>query len=88
MKKENKILLASGLTVFTAFITLLCIFSVDGFSLQTLIAIAAAAFFAHITSCFFKIEQILRRQHAIAKRKQKMAQANLTVVHGVKTQVA
>ena len=57
-------------------------------AVQTVIALAAAAFFAHLTSCFFKVEQILRKQQAVAKRKQRMTQANLTVVRGVKTQVA
>ena len=82
MKRENKILLTSGLTTFAAFITMFCLFSVNGFSLQTVIALAAAAFFAHLTSCFFKVENILRKQrrNEIRKLRQEQARGQLTVV--------
>ncbi|MBE6894909.1 MAG: hypothetical protein E7483_04860 [Ruminococcaceae bacterium] len=81
MKRQNKILLASTLTVVTAFITLICLFAMNGISVQTVIALAAAAGCAYLTSCFFKVENILRKQNAKAIRKQKSMRASMAVVH-------
>ena len=80
MKRQNKIYLASTLTVLAAFLTLICLFAMNGISVQTVIALVAAAGFGYLTSCFFKVENILRKQHAKAIRKQKDARASMTVV--------
>ena len=80
MKRQNKIYLASTLTVLAAFLTLICLFAMDGISVQTVIALVAAAGFGYLTSCFFKVENILRKQHAKAIRRQKAARASMTVV--------
>lgn len=82
MKRQNKIYMASTFTVLAAFATLICLFAMDGISLQTVIAVSAAAGCAHLTSCFFKVENILRKQHAKAIRRQKAARASMTVVRG------
>lgn len=80
MKRQNKIYLASTLTVVTAFITMICLFAMNGISVQTFIALAAAAGCAYLTSCFFKVENILRKQNAKAIRKQKQLRASMAVV--------
>ena len=80
MKRQNKIYLANTLTVLAAFLTLICLFAMDGISVQTVIALVAAAGFGYLTSCFFKVENILRKQHAKAIRRQKAARASMTVV--------
>lgn len=82
MKRQNKIYLASTLTVLAAFATMICLFAMNGISMQTVIALVAAAGFAYLTSCFFKVENILRKQNAKAIRRQKAARANMTVVKG------
>lgn len=90
MKRQNKIVIANGLTVLAAFATLLCLFAVDGISLQTVIAVAAAYSFAHITVCLFKVENILRRQHAAAirRRRQSNTRNTFAVVRNAKQQAA
>lgn len=90
MKRQNKIILANGLTVLTAFTALLCLFAINGISMQTVVALAAAYSFAHITVCLFKVENILRKQHAAAIRAkhQRQARGSFTVVRGAKQQVA
>ena len=80
MKRQNKIYLASTLTALAAFLTLICLFAMDGISVQTIVALVAAAGFGYLTSCFFKVENILRKQNAKAIRKQKAARASMTVV--------
>lgn len=82
MKRQNKIYFASTLTVLAAFLTLICLFAMDGISVQTLLAIAAAAGFGYLTSCFFKVENILRKQNAKAIRRQKNMRASMSVVRG------
>ncbi len=64
MKINNKVLLASMFTFTTAFITLMCLFAMNGFSFQTVVALASASFFAYLTKCFFKVENILRYRQA------------------------
>ena len=81
MTRQNKILLANALTVVAAFTTLICLFAMNGISLQTVIALAAAAGCAYITSCFFKVENILRKQNAKAA-KQCNARASFSVARG------
>ena len=81
MKRQNKIYLASILTVLAAFFTLISLFAMDGISLQTVFALVAASGFAYLTSCFFKVENILRKQHAKAIRVQKV-RAGMAVVKG------
>ncbi len=83
MKRQNKIYLASALTVLAAFFTLISLFAMDGISVQTVIALAAAAGFGYLTSCFFKVENILRKQNAKAVRRQKAVHASMTVVRRV-----
>lgn len=84
MKRQNKITLVNGLTVLAAFFTFMCLFAIDGISVQTVVALAAAYGCAYITVCLFKVENILRRQQAIAKRKamQKAKRSSLSVVRG------
>ena len=82
MKRQNKIYLASTLTVLAAFTTLISLFAMDGISLQTVIALVVAAAFGYLTSCFFKVENILRKQNAAALRKQRQARASMAVVRG------
>ena len=81
MTRQNKILLANALTVVAAFATLICLFAMNGISIQTVIALAAAAGCAYITVCFFKVENILRKQNAKAA-KQRKARAAMSVVRG------
>ncbi|MBR2027978.1 MAG: hypothetical protein IKA10_03160 [Oscillospiraceae bacterium] len=81
MKRQNKIYLASTMTVLAAFLTLISLFAMNGISLQTVFALATAAGFGYLTSCFFKVENILRKQNTKAIRKQKAARAAMTVVH-------
>lgn len=90
MKKQNKIKLANNLTVMAAFATFMCLFAMDGISLQTLVALVAASGCAYLTSCFFKVENILRKQRTAQMRKlrQKQARQNLTVVRGAERKVA
>ena len=82
MKKQNKIKLASGLTFLTAFATFMCLFAINGISIQTMVALSAAAFCGYLTSCFFKVENILRKQrrNEIRKLRQEQARGQLTVV--------
>lgn len=82
MKRQNKIYMASTFTVLAAFATLICLFAMDGISLQTAVAVMAAAGCAYLTSCFFKVENILRKQNAKAIRRQKAARASMAVVRG------
>ena len=81
MKRQNKIYLASTFTVLAAFATMISLFALDGISLQTVIALFAASGFGYLTSCFFKVENILRKQNAKAVRVQK-ARAGMTVIKG------
>lgn len=60
MKKQYKILLANILTFISACLTIVCLFAVQGFTVQTIISLALAGFFSYITICFFKVENILR----------------------------
>ena len=83
MTRQNKIYLASTLTVLAAFATVLCLFAMDGISVTTFIAVFAAAFFAKLTVSFFKVENILRAKVA-AERKQKMRRSSLRVVNTAK----
>lgn len=69
MKKQSKITIASGLTVLAAFATFMCLFAMDGISVQTAVALFAAYGFAYLTVCFFKVENILRKQRAAQKRR-------------------
>ena len=80
MKRQHKIYLASTLTVLAAFATMISLFAMDGISVQTVIALVVAAGFGYLTSCFFKVENILRKQKAKAIRRQKAARASMTVV--------
>ena len=90
MKKQNKIKLASGLTFLTAFATFMCLFAINGISLQTLVALCAAAFCAYLTNCFFKVENILRKQRSneIRKFRQAQARGQLTVVRNAARKAA
>ena len=81
MTRQNKIYLASTLTVLAAFATLLCLFAVNGLTFTTVVALAAAAFFAKLTVSFFKVENILRAKTAAAKR-HTMRRKQLCVVDG------
>ena len=83
MTRQNKIYLASTLTVLAAFATVLCLFAMDGISVTTFVAVFAAAFFAKLTVSFFKVENILRAKRA-AERKQKMRRNSLRVVNTAK----
>ena len=83
MTRQNKIYLASTLTVLAAFATVLCFFAMDGISFTTVVAVSAAAFFAKLTVSFFKVENILRAK-AAAERKQKMRRNSLRVVNTAK----
>ena len=83
MTRQNKIYLASTLTVLAAFATVLCLFAMDGISFTTVVAVSAAAFFAKLTVSFFKVENILRAKRA-AERKQKMRRNSLRVVNTTK----
>ena len=83
MTRQNKIYLASTLTVLAAFATVLCLFAMDGISFTTVVAVSAAAFFANLTVSFFKVENILRAKRA-AERKQKMRRNSLRVVNTAK----
>ncbi len=83
MTRQNKIYLASTLTVLAAFATVLCLFAMDGISLTTVVSVSAAAFFAKLTVSFFKVENILRAKIA-AERKQKMRRNSLRVVNTAK----
>ena len=83
MTRQNKIYLASTLTVLAAFATVLCLFAMDGISFTTVVAVSAAAFFAKLTVSFFKVENILRAKVA-AERKQKMRRNSLRVVNTAK----
>lgn len=84
MKRQNKITLANGLTVLAAFFTFMCLFAVNGISVQTVVALTAAYGFAYVTMCLFKVENLLRKQHMVAKRKaiQNAKRKKLYVVHG------
>ena len=42
MKRQNKIYMASTFTGLAAFATLICLFAMDGISLQTAVAVLAA----------------------------------------------
>jgi len=84
MTRQNKIYLASTLTVLTAFATLFCLFAISGFSLTTVVALAGAWFFAQLTASFFKVENILRAKRA-AERRQSARRSNLKVVKGSNT---
>ena len=83
MTRQNKIYLASTLTVLAAFATVLCLFAMDGISLTTVVAVSAAAFFAKLTVSFFKVENMHRAKRA-AERKQKMRRNSLRVVNTAK----
>ena len=83
MTRQNKIYLASTLTVLAAFATVLCLFAMDGISFTTVVAVSAASFFAKLTVSFFKVENILRAKVA-AERKQKMRRNSLRVVNTAK----
>lgn len=83
MTRQNKIYLASTLTVLAAFATVLCLFAMDGISFTTVVAVSAAAFFAKLTVSFFKVENILRAKRAV-ERKQKMRRNSLRVVNTAK----
>ena len=83
MTRQNKIYLASTLTVLAAFATVLCLFAMDGISFTTVVAVSAAAFFAKLTVSFFKVENILRAKVA-AERKQKMRRNSLRVINTAK----
>ena len=82
MKRQNKILLANMLTGFAALATFICLFAMNGVSVQTVIALFAAAGCAYLTTCFFKVENILRKQRAQAILNQRRARASISVVNG------
>lgn len=90
MKKQSKITLASTLTVFAAFATIMCLFAVNGITLQTAIAVTAAFGFAYLTTCFFKVENLLRKQRAaqIKANRQRKARQQLKVVRKADVQAA
>ena len=83
MTRQNKIYIASTLTVIAAFATVICLFAMDGFSFRTVGAIAGAYFFAQLTVSFFKVENILRAKTA-KERKQQLRRKSLSVVKGGK----
>ena len=83
MTRQNKIYIASTLTVLAAFATVFCLFAMDGFSLRTVGAIACAYFFAQLTVSFFKVENLLRAKTA-KERKQQLRRNRLSVVKGGK----
>lgn len=83
MTRQNKIYLASTMTVLAAFATLLCLFAVNGISFTTVVALAAAGFFANLTVSFFKVENILRAKRA-RERRQNLRRNSLRVVKGGK----
>ena len=82
MKKHSKITLANALTVISAFATFICLFAVNGITLQTAVAVAAALSCAYLTACFFKVENLLRKQRAVQMRRsrQNKARQQLKVV--------
>ncbi len=84
MKRQNKITLVNSLTILAAFFTFMCLFAIDGISIQTVVALAAAYGCAYLTMCFFKVETLLRKQQAMAKRKamQNAKRRTLSVVRG------
>ena len=82
MKRQNKIYMANTLTALAAFATLMCLFAMNGISVQTVVAIVAASGCAYLTSCFFKVENILRKQNAAAKRRHRQMVASMQVVRG------
>lgn len=90
MKKKSKITLANGLTVLAAFATFMCLFAINGITLQTVIALAAAFGCAYLTACFFNVETILRKQRAaqLRKAKQNNARKTLAVVRCAENQAA
>ena len=81
MKRQNKIYIASTLTVLAAFTTMMCLFAMDGISMQTVIALVAAVGCGYLTSCFFKVENILRKQNAAAIRRQRKLHESMTVAN-------
>ena len=83
MTRQNKIYMATALTVLAAFATVLCLFAMDGFSLRTAVAIGGSYFFAQLTVSFFKVENILRAKRAREKRQQ-LRRSKLAVVKGGK----
>ena len=83
MTRQNKIYIASTLTVMAAIATVFCLFAMDGFSLKTVGAIACAYFFAQLTVSFFKVENLLRSKRA-KERKQQLRCSKLSVVKGGK----
>ncbi len=60
MSKQYKIILANILTFIFAIMTIMCLFSLKGFSLQTIIALMCSYIFGYMTTCFYKIENMLR----------------------------
>ncbi|MBE6888288.1 MAG: hypothetical protein E7484_07755 [Ruminococcaceae bacterium] len=82
MKKQSKITIANGMTVLAAFATFMCLFAINGITLQTVIAVTAACGCAYLTTCFFKVENILRKQRAaqIKAKRQRQAKQQFKVV--------
>ena len=62
MKNNIKIVGINILTVISAFIAILCLFTLQGFSFYSLISISFFAIFADTTIALFKIENILRKK--------------------------
>ena len=90
MKKQSEITIASGMTVMAAFATFMCLFAINGVTMQTVIAVAAASGCAYLTACFFKVENILRKQRAaqIKRNRQRQAKQQLKVVRKADMQAA
>ncbi|MBQ9846173.1 MAG: hypothetical protein IJO54_08865 [Oscillospiraceae bacterium] len=84
MTRQNRIYLASTLTVMAAFATLLCLFAINGITFTTVVAVMAAGFFAYLTVSFFKVENMLRAKRA-AEKGQKIRRNSLRVVNGKNT---
>ena len=83
MTKQKKIYIASTFTVLAAFATFLCLAAINGISFTTVVALAAAGFFAQLTVSFFKVENLLREKLRAEKR-QKMRRNSLRVIKGGK----
>lgn len=90
MKKQIRITIANRMTVIAAFATFMCLFAINGITLQTAFALVAAMGCAYLTSCFFKVETLLRKQRAaqIKANRQRQARKQLKVVRNTDVQAA
>ena len=90
MKKQSRITIANGMTVIAAFATFMCLFAIHGITLQTAVALVAAMGCAYLTACFFKVENLLRKQRAaqIKATRQRQARQQLKVVRKADIKVA